>query len=203
MNNVIKLSMIAALTMSSASVFAAAGDPVTGGSGSVTVDGTVQTNTCAVAVDKANLKVKILKADLDKSSGGVDLSVLGDTGSVFTLSNCSSQPIKVLITPTSGATIADMAPYWSIPGVNQVGYRLYSDTNQTVGATWNNLTNGNAWTGVINFTNSGLATVGMKLNPTADTATFPLNIAIAKRGSGVYNGPSTFSVGYTYNLTYL
>ncbi|WP_370612387.1 hypothetical protein [Citrobacter meridianamericanus] len=203
MNNVIKLSMIAALTMSSASVFAAAGDPVTGGSGSVTVDGTVQTNTCAVAVDKTALTMKVMKADLDKSSGGVDLPTTGDSVSTFTLSNCSGQPIKVLITPTSGSAIADMAPYWSIPATNQIGIRFATVTANVQGGKLKSVASGLEWTAAsFNYTGPA-ASVGVGIEPSADTTTVPVSAYLAKRGSGAYTGPSTFTTGYTYNLTYM
>lgn len=205
MNNVLKLSMIAALTMSSASVFAAPGDPVGGGQGSVTIDGSVQTNTCAVAVDKQALTVKFMKADIDKAVTGADLTnMTGDTGSTFTLTNCSGQPIKVLITPTGGSAMA-MAPYWSIPGNNQLGLRLSTVSDKTTGATWSAIGATSEWKGTINFTSAANAASGLQLNPNSDTTTFPLNVNFSKAGtsSAAYTGPSTFTTGYTYNLTYL
>lgn len=203
MNKILKMSMLAALTMSSASVFAAAGDSVTGGQGSVTVDGTVQTNTCAVAVDKTSLTAKILKADLDASSGGVDLPVIGDTTSTFTLSNCNAQPIKVVIKPTSGNSVTDMIPYWSITGTAQIGVRLATPAGTISGGSLASINSGNPWTSVVNYTNANIATNGIKLIPSADTTTFPVTAFFAKRGSAAYSGPSSFTTGYTYNLTYL
>lgn len=204
MNKVFKMSMFAALTMSSASVFAAPGDPVTGGQGTVTVDGTVQMNTCAVAVDKTSVAATILKADFDKTGAGNEIPVTGDAAtSTFTLSNCDAQPIKVLITPTSGAELADLSAHWSIPATNQIGFRLSTPAGAISGGSWESLVSGNPWTSAVNYTSANFTANGIKLIPSADTTTFPVTAFFSKRGSAAYSGPSTFATGYTYNLTYL
>lgn len=204
MNKYFKMSMLAALTMSSASIFAAAGDPVTGGSGNVDINGTVQNNTCAVAVDKTALTVKIMTADFNNFTGGArDLTMSGDTTSTFTLSNCNGQPIKVLITPTAGNAIADQVPYWSIPGLDQLSLKLSTPRGTLVGGKFVSLNTGNDWTANVDYTSAGTSTTGIKLSPSADTTTFPVAATFGKRGTGAYSGPSTFTIGYTYNLTYL
>ena len=201
MNKIIKMSMLAALTMSSASVFAATGDAVTGGQGSVTIDGTVQTNTCAVSVDKQALNVKVLKADIDKALVGADIAATGELVSTFSLTNCSGQAMKVQITPTSGSAITTQPGLWSIPDVNILAFKLGSTPSAPVGAKWQSLATGLDWTAAVSFTGSQAG--GMRLLPTADTATFPVTLQMGKSGAGTYSGPSTFSTGYTYNLTYL
>lgn len=205
MKNVIKLSMIAALTMSSASVFAAAGDLVTGGQGNVTVDGTVQTSTCSVAIDKASQKISINKSDYD-ALNNLDLIPGAKDKSTFTLSNCNAVPVKVIITPTSGTQVDGSNPYYTVLDNSGVAVRIMSNvTSGVTGGKWSN-TDGSALSANaqnVNFTTATAVTNGFRFTPTADTASFTVDTAMAKFGSVAYKGPSTFTTGYTYNLTYL
>lgn len=205
MKNVIKLSMIAALTMSSASVFAAAGDPVTGGQGTVTVAGTVQSSTCSVAIDKASQTIHIKKSDYDALKN-LDAIPGATDKSTFTLSNCNAAPVKVIITPTGGNQIDSSNPFYTVADNTRVAVRIMSNvTSGVTGGKWSN-TDGSALSASaqnVNFTMATSVANGFRFTPTADTASFTVDTVMAKLGGIPYDGPSTFTTGYTYNLTYL
>ncbi|EAM8425585.1 type 1 fimbrial protein [Salmonella enterica] len=179
-------ALLLAGMMVSAGVMAASGDPITGGSGTVTINVPIVTSTCSVSVPtEVNLD------PLDKNSlasGGLVASKNFDT--VF--SNCKDKTLQMSV-QASNPMVSGSWAYFDSGDPDHVLYyniQLPQDAEITEGA-WKS--------GLFAIDN----TSPVLIKPGSDNYTMSPKVNLyGAGGSSLANIGSALSASFTYNITY-
>ncbi|EGZ4525290.1 hypothetical protein ACK100_004883 [Salmonella enterica] len=189
-------ALLLAGLMVSAGVMAASGDPVTGGSGTVTINVPIVTSTCSVSVP-----TEVNFDPLDPNSIIVDgvHRILTQKNMDITLSHCNG---KTLLMNTRGHAVSpseNMYGYFSSGDPdNALMYEIYVPRSEEI-------TGGNAVTGPASgeywlpYLNN---TYPLTIKPNSDSYQIASLIKLLSTGKSVSNLGSAVSGGFDYTFTY-
>ncbi|EBA5797908.1 hypothetical protein BHG98_19500 [Salmonella enterica] len=192
--NKFKIAMIAAVTMGSASVFAASGDPITHGSGNVNITGSVVASTCSLNVTGTDQTFTLTRGELSNTAPGTTVAT---AEAEFTLHNCNDTPLNVNV---SGTSFLNDPFYGKFDNLNN-GLRFQAVTEDNDGQ-WTSSTDGSAITGTIYWKMDGSKTLSR--TPAGDSDSFKILTKVQRVGptSSLSSIPDSLSARYTYNVTY-
>ncbi|EBR5511886.1 hypothetical protein B8133_26520 [Salmonella enterica] len=185
-------ALLLAGLMVSAGVMAASGDPVTGGSGTVTINVPIVTSTCSVSVP-----TEVNFDPMDKSSitGDGHISIINTKEMDITLSHCNG---KTLLMNTRGHAVS--------PSDNTDGYFSSGDPDNAL--MYNiyvpksaEITDGYAYSGSywgLDLSNTHPLTI----KPNSDSYQIASSIELISAGTTVSNLGSAVSGGFDYTFTY-
>ncbi|EDQ4124136.1 type 1 fimbrial protein [Salmonella enterica subsp. enterica serovar Sandiego] len=182
-------ALLLAGLMMSAGAMAASGDPVQGGSGSVTINVPIVTSTCSVAVPtEVNLD------PVDKNS--LNLSSTYVTGKDFDIvfSNCKDKNLQMSVQASRPSGTTTLGLFDSGDPDRQFSYALLlpKDADITGG-------------GAVYYSTKAFAldnTFPVLIKPGSDNYTLTSNVEISRWGSSLDNIGSALSASFTYNVTY-
>ncbi|EGO0706080.1 hypothetical protein ITK37_004450 [Salmonella enterica] len=189
-------ALLLAGLMVSAGAMAASGDPVTGGSGTVTINVPIVTSTCSVSVP-----TEVNFDPLDPNSIIVDgvHRILTQKNMDITLSHCNG---KTLLMNTRGHAVSpseNMYGYFSSGDPdNALMYEIYVPRSEEI-------TGGNAVTGPASgeywlpYLNN---TYPLTIKPNSDSYQIASLIKLLSTGKSVSNLGSAVSGGFDYTFTY-
>ncbi|EKM5145733.1 hypothetical protein PUZ95_004624 [Salmonella enterica] len=182
--------LLAGLIMS-AGAMAASGDPVQGGSGSVTINVPIVTSTCSVAVPK---EVNFDPIDKKSIIDDGEMRDLSSTGKMdITLSGCSG---KTLLMATSAH---DAYPYKPIKGYFSSGDPDHSLVYLISSPDVPEITGG--YPSVVGF--MYLDNIHpLTIKPNSDTYLMASKIYLQSTGNSASNLGTTVSGGFDYTFTY-
>ncbi|EAZ3495709.1 type 1 fimbrial protein [Salmonella enterica] len=186
-------TLLLAGLMISAGAMAASGDPVQGGSGSVTINVPIVTSTCSVAVPtQVNLD------PVDKNSLNVSSTYVEGKDFDIVFSNCKDKNLQMSVqasrvTPSTG-TGAAAGLFDSGDPDSQFNYALLlpKDADITGG--------GVPYASIKAFALDNTHPVLIK--PGSDNYTLTSNVELTHWGSSWDNVGSALSTSFTYNITY-
>ncbi|EBG9004497.1 hypothetical protein FLY56_21985 [Salmonella enterica] len=181
-------ALLLAGLMMSAGAMAASGDPVQGGSGSVTINVPIVTSTCSVAVPtQVNLD------PVDKNS--LNLSSTYVTGKDFDIvfSNCKDKRLKMSVQASRPATTT-FGIFDSGDPDRQFSYSLLLPKDDDI------IDGGTAYSSTKVFAVDNTHPVLIK--PRSDNYTLTSNVEISRWGPSLDNVGSALSASFTYNVTY-
>ncbi|EHP1944998.1 hypothetical protein L7B86_004019 [Salmonella enterica] len=184
-------ALLLAGLMMSADAMAASGDPVQGGSGSVTINVPIVTSTCSVAVPK-----EVNFDPVNKNSIMIYPAFILDTKDMnITLSNCSGKTLRL------STHAHDISSYRSTTGNFSSGdpdhalwYQIYVPMLPEI--TGGHYLSGDYWQGDLSNTST------LTIRPNSDSYKIASEIYLLSSGNGVSNLDSTISGGFDYTFTY-
>ncbi|EIW3691048.1 hypothetical protein MC145_004741 [Salmonella enterica] len=176
--------------MMSAGAMAASGDPVTGGSGTVTINVPIVTSTCSVSVPT---EVNFDPTDKSSLTGGN--RIVNTKEMDITLSHCNG---KTLLMNARGHAVspsnATDGYFSSGDPDNALMYRIYVPMSTEI-------TDGYAYTG--SYWVSDLSnTYPLTIKPNSDSYQIASLIKLLSTGKSVSNLGSAVSGGFDYTFTY-
>ncbi|EEJ7181397.1 hypothetical protein RL87_004863 [Salmonella enterica subsp. enterica] len=190
-------ALLLAGLMVSAGVMAASGDPVTGGSGTVTINVPIVTSTCSVSVP-----TEVNFDPLDPNSIIVDgvHRILTQKNMDITLSHCNG---KTLLMNTRGHAVSpsdNVKGYFSSGDPdNALMYEIYVPRSEEI-------TGGKALTGSASLGSYWVPdlsnTDSLTIKPNSDSYQMASLIKLLSTGKSVSNLGSAVSGGFDYTFTY-
>ncbi|EKO1545868.1 type 1 fimbrial protein [Salmonella enterica] len=182
-------ALLLAGLMMSAGAMAVSGDPVTGGSGTVTINVPIVTSTCSVSVPtEVNLD------PVDKNS--LNLSSTYVTGKDFDIvfSNCKDKNLQMSVQASRPSGTTTLGLFDSGDPDRQFSYSLLlpKDADITGG-------------GAVYYSTKAFAldnTFPVLIKPGSDNYTLTSNVEISRWGPSLDNVGSALSASFTYNVTY-
>ncbi|EAB2306692.1 type 1 fimbrial protein [Salmonella enterica] len=185
-------ALLLAGLMMSAGAMAASGDPVQGGSGSVTINVPIVTSTCSVTVPtEVNFEA------IDKKSIIGDGSYVATKTMDITLSGCSG---KTLLMSTRAHAIS---PTLNVDGYFSSGdpdhaliYRIFVPRITEITGGKSITGSGSNW--IMHVDN----TVPLTIKPNSDNYRIASSIALRSLGKNITNLGTTVSGGFDYTFTY-
>ncbi|EJD3981405.1 type 1 fimbrial protein [Salmonella enterica] len=182
-------ALLLAGLMISAGAMAASGDPVTGGSGTVTINVPIVTSTCSVSVP-----MQVNLDPVDKNS--LNLSSTYVTGKDFDIvfSNCKDKNLQMSVQASRPSGTTTLGLFDSGDPDRQFSYALLlpKDADITGG-------------GAVYYSTKAFAldnTFPVLIKPGSDNYTLTSNVEISRWGSSLDNIGSALSASFTYNVTY-
>ncbi|EDA9946178.1 type 1 fimbrial protein [Salmonella enterica] len=179
-------ALLLAGLMVSAGAMAASGDPITGGSGTVTINVPIVTSTCSVSVPTEVNLDPVNKNSL--APGGLVASKNFDT--VF--SNCKDKTLQMSVQASHSIPTGDVALFDSGDPDHELYYNIQppQDAEITEGA----------WTsGLLALDN----TRPVLIKPGSDNYTMSPKVNLyGAAGGSLANIGSALSASFTYNITY-
>ncbi|EDS3152024.1 hypothetical protein GK337_12160 [Salmonella enterica] len=182
-------ALLLAGLMISAGAMAASGDPVTGGSGTVTINVPIVTSTCSVSVP-----MQVNLDPVDKNS--LNLSSTYVTGKDFDIvfSNCKDKNLQMSVQASRPSGTTTLGLFDSGDPDRQFSYALLlpKDADITGG-------------GAVYHSTKAFAldnTFPVLIKPGSDNYTLTSNVEISRWGSSLDNIGSALSASFTYNVTY-
>ncbi|EDZ3758847.1 type 1 fimbrial protein [Salmonella enterica] len=182
-------ALLLAGLMMSAGAMAASGDPVQGGSGSVTINVPIVTSTCSVSVP-----MQVNLDPVDKNS--LNLSSTYVTGKDFDIvfSNCKDKNLQMSVQASRPSGTTTLGLFDSGDPDRQFSYALLlpKDADITGG-------------GAVYYSTKAFAldnTFPVLIKPGSDNYTLTSNVEISRWGSSLDNIGSALSASFTYNVTY-
>ncbi|EJR4404476.1 hypothetical protein NX437_004744 [Salmonella enterica] len=178
--------------MVSVGAMAASGDPVTGGSGTVTINVPIVTSTCSVSVP-----TEVNFDPLDPNSIIVDgfPRILTQKNMDITLSHCNG---KTLLMNTRGHAVSPMGNtygYFSSGDPdNALMYKIYVPKSAEI--TGGHTYSGSYWVPELSNTDS------LTIKPNSDSYQIASLIKLLSTGKSVSNLGSAVSGGFDYTFTY-
>ncbi|EKO2290117.1 type 1 fimbrial protein [Salmonella enterica] len=182
-------ALLLAGLMISAGAMAASGDPVTGGSGTVTINVPIVTSTCSVSVP-----MQVNLDPVDKNS--LNLSSTYVTGKDFDIvfSNCKDKNLQMSVQASRPSGSTTLGLFDSGDPDRQFSYSLLLPKDAEItggGVTFNS-------TRIFALDN----TRPVLIKPGSDNYTLTSNVEISRWGSSLDNVGSALSASFTYNVTY-
>ncbi|EBM5552488.1 type 1 fimbrial protein [Salmonella enterica subsp. enterica serovar Sandiego] len=182
-------ALLLAGLMISAGAMAASGDPVTGGSGTVTINVPIVTSTCSVSVP-----MQVNLDPVDKNS--LNLSSTYVTGKDFDIvfSNCKDKNLQMSVQASRPSGSTTLGLFDSGDPDRQFSYSLLLPKDAEItggGVTFNS-------TRIFALDN----TRPVLIKPGSDNYTLTSNVEISRWGSSLDNIGSALSASFTYNVTY-
>ncbi|EBU3605444.1 type 1 fimbrial protein [Salmonella enterica] len=183
-------TLLLAGLMMSAGAMAASGDPVTGGSGTVTINVPIVTSTCSVAVP-----TEVNFDPIDKQSiKGVNI-LIATKNMDITLSGCSG---KTLLMSTRAHDISSvnstMGHFSSGDPDHALGYTMYVPYVAEINGKY--VVTGKYASTSMNNTKPEI------IKPNSDSYVIASNILLKSTGNSVSNLGSAVSGGFDYTFTY-
>ncbi|EBG4074025.1 type 1 fimbrial protein [Salmonella enterica] len=182
-------ALLLAGLMMSAGAMAASGDPVQGGSGSVTINVPIVTSTCSVSVP-----MQVNLDPVDKNS--LNLSSTYVTGKDFDIvfSNCKDKNLQMSVQASRPSGTTTLGLFDSGDPDRQFSYSLLlpKDADITGG-------------GAVYYSTKAFAldnTFPVLIKPRSDNYTLTSNVEISRWGPSLDNVGSALSASFTYNVTY-
>ncbi|ECO7316734.1 type 1 fimbrial protein [Salmonella enterica] len=182
-------ALLLAGLMISAGAMAASGDPVTGGSGTVTINVPIVTSTCSVSVP-----MQVNLDPVDKNS--LNLSSTYVTGKDFDIvfSNCKDKNLQMSVQASRPSGTTTLGLFDSGDPDRQFSYALLlpKDADITGG-------------GAVYYSTKAFAldnTFPVLIKPGSDNYTLTSNVEISRWGPSLDNVGSALSASFTYNVTY-
>ncbi|EIS4513452.1 TPA: hypothetical protein G8N23_005063 [Salmonella enterica] len=183
-------ALLLAGLMVSAGAMAASGDPVTGGSGTVTINVPIVTSTCSVSVP-----TEVNFDPTDKSSLAGGPRIVNTKEMDITLSHCNG---KTLLMNTRGHAVSpsdNTDGYFSSGDPdNALMYNIY--VPQSAGITGGHVLSGSYWLPDLNNT------YPLTIKPNSDSHQIASLIKLLSTGKSVSNLGSAVSGGFDYTFTY-
>ncbi|EBA2278911.1 fimbrial protein [Salmonella enterica] len=187
-------ALLLAGLMMSAGAMAASGDPVTGGSGTVTINVPIVTSTCSVSVPT---EVNLDPVDINS----LNLSSTYVEGKDFNIvfSNCKDKNLQMSVQASrvgAGVAVGIAAGHFDSGDPDgQFNYALLlpKDADITGGGT---SYFGDTKVFALDNTNPVL------IKPRSDNYTLTSNVELSRWGSSFANVGSALSASFTYNVTY-
>ncbi|EKM8276065.1 hypothetical protein PVO86_004170 [Salmonella enterica] len=183
-------TLLLAGLMMSAGAMAASGDPVQGGSGSVTINVPIVTSTCSVSVPT---EVNFDQSGRNTMVGG-DI-IINTKEMDITFSDCSG---KILEMSTHGhvvSTADDSEGYFSSGDPDHaLGYKIYVPKSAEI--TGGVVSIGDSW--IVNLNKASTLTI----KPNSDSYRIPSSIKLLSSGTNLTNLGTTVSGGFDYTFTY-
>ncbi|EHF6764952.1 type 1 fimbrial protein [Salmonella enterica] len=183
-------ALLLAGLMVSAGAMAASGDPVTGGSGTVTINVPIVTSTCSVSVP-----TEVNFDPMDKSSITGDGRIINTKEMDITLSHCNG---KTLLMNTRGHAVSpsdNTYGYFSSGDPdNALMYNIYVPMSTEI--TGGHALSGSYW--VPDLSN----TFPLTIKPNSDSYQIASLIKLLSTGKSVSNLGSAVSGGFDYTFTY-
>ncbi|EHT9578380.1 hypothetical protein KY149_004699 [Escherichia coli] len=196
MKNFSRAVLAIALMGSSVSIFAAPGETIGSGSGSVTISGNLTTSTCSLAVTGNNQTFNLTHDQIKSASDGEELT---RQTAGFSLNNCAKTPL--LVTVTAQASEGDPLYNQFNEGDNiGIRYQLVGENMNDGRWTWNN-SNSQVGNASAVFKNNGDADA-MVFTPVSDSDTFNIHTRVVRHAKGGEQLQNTVSATYNYNIKY-
>ncbi|EAQ0500059.1 hypothetical protein CTP45_18835 [Salmonella enterica] len=183
-------ALLLAGMMMSAGAMAASGDPVTGGSGTVTINVPIVTSTCSVAVPT---EVNFDQSGRNTMVGG-DI-IINTKDMDITLSDCSGKTLEMSTRGHDVSTADGTKGYFSSGDPDHaLGYKIY--VPKTTEITGGAVSTGDSWIANLNNTSS------LTIKPTSDNYRITSSIKLLSSGTNLTNLGTTVSGGFDYTFTY-
>ncbi|EDH6652962.1 type 1 fimbrial protein [Salmonella enterica] len=187
-------TLLLAGLMMSAGAMAASGDPVQGGSGSVTINVPIVTSTCSVAVptevnfdpfDQKSIIGDGLYRDLDQKKKNMDI----------TLSDCSGKTLQITTQAHTISSYDNLTGNFSSGDPDHaLGYRIYIPNVAEI--TGGYATTDDNW---IMYLDNNLP---LTIKPNSDSYRIASSIVLRRFGINSSNLGTTLSGGFDYTFTY-
>ncbi|ENG7962834.1 type 1 fimbrial protein [Salmonella enterica] len=185
-------ALLLAGLMMSAGAMAASGDPVTGGSGTVTINVPIVTSTCSVAVPTEVNFDPINRKSLDANG---EWQFIGSKNFDTVFSNCKDETLQMSVQASSIVFENGSLAYFSS---GDPARSLYYDIQPPKDA---EITGGGT---AINSTRVFALdnTRPVLINPGSDNYTMTSKVDFLRGAGGVFKVGSAVSTSFTYNITY-
>ncbi|EBI4022607.1 type 1 fimbrial protein [Salmonella enterica] len=184
-------ALLLAGLMVSAGAMAASGDPVTGGSGTVTINVPIVTSTCSVSVPTEVNMDTIDKNSLPTGSG----ESIGSKNFDTVFSNCKDKTLQMSVKASNLVGNSGTIAYFDSGDPDHVfnyNIRLTKDAAITGGG----LTAGSTRVFLLDNTSPVL------IKPGSDNYTMWSTVGLIYRQGSMANVGSALSASFTYNITY-
>ncbi|EIL6411253.1 hypothetical protein LL620_004344 [Salmonella enterica] len=185
-------ALLLAGLMMSADAMAASGDPVQGGSGSVTINVPIVTSTCSVAVP-----TEVNFDPIDKKSINDDWTPLdlAQQNMNITLSGCSGKTLQMTTNAHTISPISFADGYFSSGDPDHaLMYRILVPMSAEI--------IGQDWTDGSYFLMSMINTKAVIIQPNSDSYVLSSEIHLKSTGKSASNLGSAVSGGFDYTFTY-
>ncbi|EBZ3811078.1 type 1 fimbrial protein [Salmonella enterica subsp. enterica serovar Minnesota] len=181
-------ALLLAGLMVSAGAMAASGDPVTGGSGTVTINVPIVTSTCSVS-----MPTEVNLDPIDKNSLPLGTSIKGKNfDTVF--SNCKDKTLQMSVQASNSFNGGAYANFDSGDPDHALSYYIQPPKDAEITGGGLSL----ASERVFDFDN----THPVLIKPGSDNYTMSANVNLYWGGSSTANIGSALSTSFTYNITY-
>ncbi|HAF5504161.1 TPA: hypothetical protein G8C29_001686 [Salmonella enterica] len=183
-------ALLLAGLMMSTGVMAASGDPVQGGSGTVTINVPIVTSTCSVSVPT---EVNLDQLDVNKISATLQKDTIETKAFDITLANCNGKPIKMTVQShaDNGAPLTDKVTGGFSSGDPDRALAYYLAIPSIPGVT-----------GGVNGDFSLRNDNPVMITPDSDNFIFSPTLILLHYYSSVKNLGSTVSGAFDYTVTY-